>query len=746
MYPRLLAVVLATIVAHPLPAAAGRKAKQNDGLLQVVTPVQLETAIAHPHVNVLVVLGSGFDGIPADPTTFRAKLGRRDITHLFEPLAPGEIPNTTGLRARLDRAELKVGKGKNKLKLQVRSVSFPRGKRLKSFRDKDKVKFPVEDGANQAPTALAATDSELIIQGIPIHFDASGSKDPDRDGLEYLWDFGDGTTSTELRPTHTYEGVGSGNVTVTLTVTDGAESATQNLVLLARPSVDPDRTEGMLHVSANAALEFGVVPPGETATSTMTVRNLDATATSQVKVVMQTTNAVFSLDPATLDLGPSESGDVTVTFAPTGEGHADARISLVASAVAPSTVSVLAHGYGGTGSGSGPTLAANPLYFKELDRTTLTDQVSGIFSDGHRIAIDSEVGGCDAPGNGLGDTCFVNADCAVNGGTCGGDCRGGPQDGQACVFPAECPDGYCYPSSPLFAEDMCGDAFGNVFILSDDGTFSEPDPNVLTERSVTLVRLTFDPSGAIQERKILRRLNGETVDLACDGQQNGNVYVPEYFDVDSDTCFRIERQALTQIRKSNGLANVIERRLDAIEGIDDCDDLEDTADALAVTPDAKTIFANFQDGGIWRAAPSPRPFLVNAIDSELAEIHPDGSLLYATTTNLGTVALVNLYKVTTAQVAAGPLSIAAVPPCASITVPTNGGSLFINGMAGGRAQGSSTDGVAYVSFQAYGGAANALLDPPLLVRGTAAFTSAAESGACEPVGLIALESFELISF
>ena len=54
--------------------------------------------------------------------------------------------------------------------------------------------------------------------GEPVTFDGTGSSDPDGGAITYAWSFGDGTTGTGARPTHTYGAAGV--YTVVLTVTD----------------------------------------------------------------------------------------------------------------------------------------------------------------------------------------------------------------------------------------------------------------------------------------------------------------------------------------------------------------------------------------------------------------------------------------------------------------------------------------------------------------------------------------------
>jgi chitodextrinase len=63
-----------------------------------------------------------------------------------------------------------------------------------------------------------------------ITFDASGCSDADGIIVSYLWDFGDGDTSTSQNPTHAYDQEGSYTVTLTVTDDDGlTDTATKTI-------------------------------------------------------------------------------------------------------------------------------------------------------------------------------------------------------------------------------------------------------------------------------------------------------------------------------------------------------------------------------------------------------------------------------------------------------------------------------------------------------------------------------------
>jgi PKD repeat protein len=98
----------------------------------------------------------------------------------------------------------------------------------------------VADGAivpptpgNEPPVAVANADVRRGRAPLTVRFDASGSSDPEGLALSYHWDFGDGTTSDEPDPSHSYDV--KGTYFVVLTVTDeGGLGASDSLEISVR--------------------------------------------------------------------------------------------------------------------------------------------------------------------------------------------------------------------------------------------------------------------------------------------------------------------------------------------------------------------------------------------------------------------------------------------------------------------------------------------------------------------------------
>ena len=95
----------------------------------------------------------------------------------------------------------------------------------------------VDEGCNVTPTAAWSHSCEDLSCSF-----TDQSADVDGQIVSWLWDFGDGTTSTDQNPSHTYAAAGS--YTCTLTVTDdqgaGDSSATQVTVTEPDPGPTPE--------------------------------------------------------------------------------------------------------------------------------------------------------------------------------------------------------------------------------------------------------------------------------------------------------------------------------------------------------------------------------------------------------------------------------------------------------------------------------------------------------------------------
>jgi hypothetical protein len=108
-------------------------------------------------------------------------------------------------------------------------------------------------GGNAWPVAVATTTPVNGDVPLPVSFSSAGSTDMDGSIASYAWDFGDGSSSSEANPSHTY--IIGGPFVATLTVTDdqGAQTTTTVFVKALNPN--------QLPVANASADPMGGIPP-----------------------------------------------------------------------------------------------------------------------------------------------------------------------------------------------------------------------------------------------------------------------------------------------------------------------------------------------------------------------------------------------------------------------------------------------------------------------------------------------------
>ena len=85
---------------------------------------------------------------------------------------------------------------------------------------------------NQPPSAVASANPTSGPAPLTVSFSSAGSTDFEGGAITYRWDFGDGATSTQANPSHTY--TSSGRYTARLTTSDGTlESVSDPLTITA---------------------------------------------------------------------------------------------------------------------------------------------------------------------------------------------------------------------------------------------------------------------------------------------------------------------------------------------------------------------------------------------------------------------------------------------------------------------------------------------------------------------------------
>ncbi len=95
---------------------------------------------------------------------------------------------------------------------------------------------------NALPRAVIGAEPEVQYIEDAIAFSAEHSTDPDGNLASYMWDFGDGNSSTQPNPMHTYGDVGSYMVTLTVTDNRGAQDTDTRFVRVTYRTYDVNFT------------------------------------------------------------------------------------------------------------------------------------------------------------------------------------------------------------------------------------------------------------------------------------------------------------------------------------------------------------------------------------------------------------------------------------------------------------------------------------------------------------------------
>ncbi len=86
---------------------------------------------------------------------------------------------------------------------------------------------------NRPPVASILANPVSGTEPLTVNFDGGQSYDPDDDPLTYIWNFGDGTTSTGITTSHTYA---AGTYTAFVSVSDGEYTDTASIEINAEPN------------------------------------------------------------------------------------------------------------------------------------------------------------------------------------------------------------------------------------------------------------------------------------------------------------------------------------------------------------------------------------------------------------------------------------------------------------------------------------------------------------------------------
>ena len=281
--------------------------------------------------------------------------------------------------------------------------------------DTDMVTVTVTPGSNEPPVAAASGTPTSGKEDLTVSFSSAGSSDPEGGTLTYGWDFGDGGSSTQANPTHTY--MNPGDFPAKLTVTDPANGqATATVAIHVTANVAPIAVAGASPLTGQQNLSVTFSSASSTDDGTIVSRHWnfgDGTTSTQANPAHLYTSAGTNTVTLTVtdDNGATATDTVTITVTPNNPPVA------VANATPQSGPSPLVVNFNGSssadpdglpltyswnfGDGSATSTAANPSHtYAEgtwVATLTVTDDAGATNGASVTITVVNDVAALDAP-------------------------------------------------------------------------------------------------------------------------------------------------------------------------------------------------------------------------------------------------------------------------------------------------------------------------------------------------------------
>ncbi|WP_116772097.1 PKD domain-containing protein [Maribacter litoralis] len=201
----------------------------------------------------------------------------------------------------------------------------------------------IEIIVNGAPVAVATSD---ITEGeVPLEVSFTGDQSTDDVGIvDYLWDFKDGTVSSDANPVHTFDSVGTYEVELTVTDADGLTNSTTITITVSPVNGAPvavatsDIAEGEVPLEVSftgdqSTDDVGIVDylwdfkDGTVSSDANPVHTFDSVGTYEVELTVTDADGLTNSTTITITVSPVNGAPVAVATSDIAEGEVPLEVS-----------------------------------------------------------------------------------------------------------------------------------------------------------------------------------------------------------------------------------------------------------------------------------------------------------------------------------------------------------------------------------------------------------------------------------